>query len=88
MITVDIKDKKGNVLYRIKECVDDFPYQITDKSGKKKTVKLTEKRVVTFNFKIKRKTDFLNRKNRFRKRQKIFKSKPGKKQKWRQLQGM
>ena len=54
----DIKDKKGNVLYRIKECVDDFPYQITDKSGKKKTVKLTEKRVVTFNSKLKEKQIF------------------------------
>ncbi len=35
--------------------MDDFPYQITDKSGKKKTVKLTEKRVVTFNPKLKEK---------------------------------
>ena len=45
----DVKDKKGNILYRIKECIDDFPYQIVDKNGKKKTVILKEKRVVTFN---------------------------------------
>lgn len=32
----DVKDKKGNVLYRIKECIDDFLYQIVDKNGKKK----------------------------------------------------
>jgi len=39
----------GEILYRIKECIDDFPYTFTDKSGKRKTVRLTEKRVVTFN---------------------------------------
>jgi len=51
----DVKDKKGNVLYRIKECVDDFPYRIVDKNGKKKTVMLKEKRVVTFNPKLAKK---------------------------------
>ena len=51
----DVKDKKGNVLYRIKECIDDFPYQIVDKNGKKKTVILKEKRVVTFNPKLAKK---------------------------------
>lgn len=51
----DVKDKKGNVLYRIKECIDDFPYQIVDKNGKKKTVMLKEKRVVTFNPKLAKK---------------------------------
>ena len=38
----DVKDRNGNTLYRIKECIDDFTYQITDKNGKKKTVKLKE----------------------------------------------
>lgn len=45
----DVKNKKGEVLYRIKECVDDFSYPVTDKNGRKRTIKLREKRVVTFN---------------------------------------
>lgn len=49
---VDVKDNKGQVLYRMKECVDDFPYTYIDISGHKKTVKLTEKRVVTYNPKL------------------------------------
>lgn len=49
---VDVKNKKGEVLYRIKECVDDFNYNYTDEDGHRKTIKLTEKRVVTFNPKL------------------------------------
>lgn len=49
---VDVKNKKGETLYRIKECVDDFSYSYTDNDGHKKTVKLTEKRIVTFNPKL------------------------------------
>lgn len=49
---MDIKNKKGQVLYRIKECVDDFPYTYTDADGHKKTLKLPEKRIVTFNPKL------------------------------------
>lgn len=45
----DVKNQKGDILYRIKECVDDFSYSLTDSEGHKKTVKLREKRVVTFN---------------------------------------
>ncbi len=48
----DVKNKKGEVLYRIKECVDDFTYTYTDEFGHKKSVKLREKRVVTFNPKL------------------------------------
>ncbi len=48
----DIVDKNGNLLYRIKECVDDFTYAITDSSGKKRKVQLREKRVATFNPKL------------------------------------
>ena len=44
-----IKDRERNTLYKIKECVDDFEYRITDSNGKKKVVRLREKRVVTFN---------------------------------------
>lgn len=54
----EIKDKNGTVLFLIKECMDDFTYQIKDKSGKKKTVKLSEKRVVTFNPKLAKKQIF------------------------------
>lgn len=49
---VDVKNKKGEVLYRMKECVDDFAYTCTNDKGQKKTVKLREKRVVTFNPKL------------------------------------
>lgn len=49
---VDVKNKAGETLYRMKECVDDFVYTYTDANGRKKTVKLTEKRVVTYNHKL------------------------------------
>ena len=49
---VDVKNKKGEVLYRIKECVDDFSYSYTDNTGHRKTLKLTEKRIVTFHPKL------------------------------------
>lgn len=49
---LDIKNRKGEVLYRIKECVDDFPYTYTDADGHKKMLKLPEKRIVTFNPKL------------------------------------
>lgn len=49
---VDIKNKKGEVLYRIKECVDDFTYSYINDRGQKKSVKLREKRIVTFNPKL------------------------------------
>lgn len=48
----DITDKNGNLLYRIKECIDDFTYSLTDATGKKRKVQLQEKRVVTFNPKL------------------------------------
>ena len=44
----DIFDKDKNLLYRIKDCVDKFPYVYEDENGKKKRVTLTEKRVVVF----------------------------------------
>ena len=44
-----VKDKDGNELYRIKDCIDKFPYDYEDESGKITTIPLTEKRVVTFN---------------------------------------
>ena len=46
----EIKNSNGDVLYKIKECVDDFSYEIDDeKTGGKRKVTITEKRVVTFN---------------------------------------
>ena len=55
---VDVKNKKGEVLYRIKECVDDFPYTYTNADGRKKTLKLPEKRIVTFNPKLAQKQKY------------------------------
>lgn len=49
---VDVKNNKNEVLYRIKECVDDFTYSYTDANGHRKSLKLTEKRIVTFNPKL------------------------------------
>ena len=48
----DVKNKRGEILYRIKECIDDFSYTYTDTDGHKKSFKLTEKRIVTFNPKL------------------------------------
>jgi len=45
----EITDAKGNVLFKIKECIDEFPYTVTDSKGKKVTVKLKEKRVASYN---------------------------------------
>lgn len=43
----DVKDKNGTVLYRYKSCIDEFPYKI-EHNGKKYTVKLQEKRLLTY----------------------------------------
>lgn len=46
----EIKNSSGDVLYKIKECIDDFEYEIDDeKTGRKRRVTFTEKRVVTYN---------------------------------------
>ncbi len=47
----DVFDKNNNLLYRYKICVDDFPYKVSI-NGKKATVKLREKRVITYNPKL------------------------------------
>jgi transposase len=47
-----ITDSYGTLLYEIKECVDEFPYTYTDENGRKHTVRLEEKRVVTYNPKL------------------------------------
>ncbi len=49
----DVKNADGDVLYRIKECVDDFEYKIKEAStGRYRTFKLKEKRIVTYNPKL------------------------------------
>lgn len=48
----DVKNDKDEVLYRIKECVDDFVYTYTNENGIKKSIRLTEKRIVTYNPKL------------------------------------
>lgn len=46
----EIKNGNGDVMYKIKECIDDFEYEIDDeKTGRKRRVTFTEKRVVTYN---------------------------------------
>lgn len=52
----NIRDDNGDVLYRIKECVDEFEYKFKDsETGKIKKFKITEKRIVTFNPKLAKK---------------------------------
>lgn len=52
----DVKNANGEVLYRIKECVDDFEYKVKDKAtGRYKSFKLREKRIVTYNPKLAKK---------------------------------
>lgn len=43
----EVKDKKGTVLYRYKSCIDEFPYRV-EHEGKSYTVKLHEKRLLTY----------------------------------------
>jgi transposase len=44
----EVKNKAGKLLYRYKSCVDQFPYTV-ERDGKKYTVMLTEKRLLTYN---------------------------------------
>lgn len=44
----DMKDKHGQVIVRYKSCIDQFPYTM-EQNGKKVTVHLTEKRLLTYN---------------------------------------
>ena len=48
----NICDEQGNLLYKFKSCIDEFPYTITDINGKKKTVYIKEKRLLTYNKKL------------------------------------
>jgi len=44
----EVKDSQNKVLYLYKSCIDKFPYTI-EHEGKKVTIKLTEKRLLTYN---------------------------------------
>lgn len=44
----EVRNENGDVLYKIKECVDDFDYAIEDSNGIRR-IKLPEKRIVTYN---------------------------------------
>lgn len=55
----DVKNANGDVVYRIKECVDNFEYQFNDsETGKVKKFKITEKRIVTYNPKLAKKQKY------------------------------
>jgi transposase len=54
----DVYDTDGKLLYRMKSCVDDFPYDIPLESGRKTRISLREKRVVTYNPKLAEKKRF------------------------------
>ena len=58
----DVIDAKGKILYRYKSCVDSFPYTI-ELDGRKTSVKLREKRLLTYNPKLAAKKHYeVNRK--------------------------
>lgn len=51
----EIKDSSGQVLYKTKECIDDFTYSFIDDSNRKIKFTITEKRVAIYNPKLARK---------------------------------
>lgn len=51
----DVVGADGELRYRLKSCVAEFDYKVTAESGRKKKVRLEEKRVVTYNPKLARK---------------------------------
>jgi transposase len=54
----NVANPEGSLKYKWKACVDKFPYTYTDKDGKKHTVNLKEKRVVTYNPQLAKKKKF------------------------------
>lgn len=44
----EVKDKSGKLLYKYKSCIEKFPYTF-EYEGNKKTVHMTEKRLLTYN---------------------------------------
>ena len=54
----EVKNRKGEVLYKIKECVDDFEYTVKEADGRSRKITLREKRVVTYNPQLAKKQRF------------------------------
>lgn len=55
----DVKNANGDIIYRIKECVDDLEYKFNDSgTGKEIKFKITEKRIVTYNSKLAKKQKY------------------------------
>lgn len=44
-----VHDSNGEIHYKYKSCIDEFTYYYTDNSGKRKEIKIKEKRLVTYN---------------------------------------
>lgn len=51
----DVADKSGKLIYRYKECVDEFEYRFKDEDGAETKFKVREKRVVSYNPSLARK---------------------------------
>lgn len=45
---IPVKDKKGNLLYKYKSCIDEFEYHFTNEDDEDVSFKVKEKRLVTF----------------------------------------
>ncbi len=54
----DIVDDEGKLIYRIKECIDEYEYEYKNDDGNRVTRKLTEKRIVSYNPKLAEKQTF------------------------------
>ena len=51
----DVVGDDGSLRYRLKSCVAEFEYKVTSEPGRKRKVRLEEKRVVTYNPRLARK---------------------------------
>ena len=51
----EIKDANGRLIFRYKECVDDFEYRFTDDNGEAVSFKVREQRAVSYNPSLARK---------------------------------
>lgn len=48
-IWTEVKDSLGKIIYKYKECIDDFEYKFTNDDGQIITFKIKEKRIVSYN---------------------------------------
>ena len=54
----DVTDGRGNVAWSYKEVVDDFEYKVAGEDGRRRAVRLPEKRVVTYSPQLARKQTY------------------------------